>query len=215
MNNKSIIILLASLILFPTMVIAQESSPAQQIRESVKEKVQEKIEGVTTKKLGLVGTLSAFTEDTLDLLLQGEEKLIVTTTEDTEYTDIDDGGEIERDEMELNSHVIVMGVSEAGSQEIVARVVQLIEEPEVPNRMTLMGEVTDVSAGSFNIVFGNQEWLIDFSSATDFYVKTLAEELEDSGIADLEEGDLVVVGGGPVEDEEYWLETLLVLKIER
>ena len=216
---KFLLLFLVLVIVIPGIVFAQEKNEetnegaVEQIREAVTDKVRERIEGVTSRKVGIVGTIDQIQEATLGLAANAEE-FVVLTNEETSYSRVPGSSSLDREEIELSEYAIVMGsVSSEEKNTISANVIQLIEEPVAPARELIFGKLIEVNRNGLTLnTTDNLEWVISFTRSTDIFSKSGAE-LEELTYSDLEEGDLIIAAGIPDEEEDAEMDGLIVLKI--
>jgi len=115
----------------------------QEIREAVKEKVQETLaEAEEGQKRAFVGEITDITDTTLVLdTRQGEKQ--VKIGEETKIINLA-RKEIELEDLEIGSFAIAMGyLEEAGMLD--GRRIVIIKKPEFPARMVVFGKLTNKS----------------------------------------------------------------------
>jgi len=142
-------IILFVILTLPSYVFAQEEvkeGAVEQIREAVTEKVKERIEGVTSRQVGIVGAIEQIQEATMELVTEVE-SFVVLTGEETSYSRVPGSGSLNREEIELNEHAIVLGTLSSEEENTVrASVIQLIEKPVVQVRQVAYGKLTDLGS---------------------------------------------------------------------
>lgn len=199
----------------PLSLHAQEAtdSAADQIRDAIKEKVKERIQNVTTRRVGLVGIIEKITENTI-LLSNAQNKLTITTDDTTQYLKFPGQRTLKRSELELNQYAIVLGLQPSDSDEVSAKMIQLIKEPEIPKRITVYGTISQINNTSITVTTPqDQTWQINLSRSTDYSERTSNNKTKTIKFSSLDKGDLVVAGGTPDENQNFTLKGLIVLRL--
>lgn len=220
---KKYLIVIMLLLTIPFTIYAQDtdsenSEPGEEtatddIREAVKEKVKERIQNVTTKSVGIVGAVTQITETVLEMsTLNGEQTIL--TNEETTYQRIPGSRTVERSEIVLNQFAIVLGYISSDEEDPTASLIQLIEEPEIPEHYTVFGLITDINNSSIEIeTLGQQSWTLSTSRGTEYTEKTDSNQLEDFTRSDLIEGDAVVAGGVIDEDNDNTIKAFNIHRV--
>src|SRR3989344_2129023 len=211
-HTITLLLVFITLLTLPFTVSAQDNN-TDQIREAVKEKVKERIQNVTTRKVGLVGTLEKITTDTL-LISNQQNKLTITTDENTQYLRFPGKRQLNRDELELNQYAIILGLQESDQPDVAAKILQLIEQPEIPQRQTLYGIVSEVASNSLVVTTQTtQPWEITLSRNTKYSEKTNTNQNRSLKLSNIKVDDLVIIGGTPVADTTFTLKGLIVHRL--
>lgn len=182
----------------------------QDIREAVKEKVQEKLADVNKgQKKAFVGEINEITNLTLILTTREGEKQ-AKVNEEAKIINLN-RKEVAIKDLEIGSYVIAMGYLEETDILDVIRVV-VTEKPEPTNREVALGKVTDISEEKVLTVKNDRQgttYTIETTSKTVVSKKT-EEKMEKLNFSEIELNDFLVVIGTPSENEEKIITAKLI-----
>ena len=217
MHKITPILLIATIIILitSTALHAQGSSPSasESIRNAVKEKVMEKIQNVVSRKVGIVGTIINITNGSINVQANGQDYTI-NTTADTQYQRTPGKRTIQRDELELNQSVIILGHQQLDSSSIAASIIQIIPAPTLPQRQTIIATVDEITKNTLTLTASNQQsWTISTSKLTSYVEKTTANKIATIKSTVLKPQDKVIVGGTPDDQDLTTLKSAFIIRI--
>lgn len=213
--SLSIIALLAILATVPNVYgqnTASDSATVNQIRQAVKEKVNQKLEQVGRRPIGLVGIIEEITNNNVVVSVDSQ-KLNIATSAQTEYQKIPGRRTIERSDLAITDYVLIKGIHDTAQNSYEAETIQVIPEPQKPNRQLVTGIVTKATTSSFTLTDTEQTWIITMDKSTDIQQKSQTEELKTLKTTDIKNDDYITVVGTPDAKKTQTLKSLIILKL--
>ncbi len=209
---KSLILLSIFIILTSTLpVSAQDSATSSGTEDSnsIREKVQQKIEEAKNKRKAYLGSITDIVEETIQSKSpSGEIQQISATSDSTVFVKVGKTNQtIKFEDVAIGDFIIAMGLVN-GEGVLTAQRVLITTEPEAPSRQTLKGNIVGIESktltlstndGEFELLFPKRWKGPEISELEDgFEVITVAED---------DEGDLtirtiqIIDGGSPISEE--------------
>lgn len=183
-----------------TPALAQDdTSPSaiQQVREAVRQKVQERLTNLSQKPQALVGTLVTITDTTLDIKTKAEDLKMASTNQDTVYLRVARRGnaDISFSDLAIGDFTVAMGYFDKNGVLQTSRVVTYEKNPLPSSKRALFGVVEETSSRTIKTVHPKtkEPWEIQVNSKTE--VTKQGSESETLKVADIETGNTIIVTG--------------------
>ncbi|MBN1263231.1 MAG: hypothetical protein JW991_02645 [Candidatus Pacebacteria bacterium] len=182
---------------FPPLPLAQTSSGEAELIESIRKKVEEKIEEKTEisqkQKRGFFGQVSDLFNQTIVLETDQGKK---TAKIDQETILIGANRQkIKFEDLEIDNYLITMGYSQSADQLETNRVV-VISQPKQDNRIAVMGRIKNLERTQFDLepLRNSQSWQVILTPKTIINQNDAGEiqELEPESLA--EDSLLIIIG---------------------
>ena len=201
----------------PALAQEQSSTPGEAVRESVKDKVKQRIETLSIKPKAYVGTLASVTDSTLEIKTKEGKTLLASTSQDTTVVKVTGGkrSEIKFKDLALEDFVIAMGFVEERDVLSSKRIIALSEAP-FRKKASVFGTVEENALGELIIqnLKNNKTWNIGTDKKTVVWEKT-ADGFGSVKLDKIEPGDKVVVAGGVDEKKEDTLTAGQILLVSK
>ena len=191
-------------------VVAAQSPSSSDIREAVQQKVAQELANIkqAVAKKGFVGSITANSEGTLTISnLKSQSRTAIVAPDATIRLAGNKEGTTE--DLEVDDFVLAMGDVDSTNKMTIKRL--LVLAAFVPDkRVTTFGTVTVVTGTTLAIEnLANEKWTVRTSSST---TVTTAEDGDtvSAKVADLEEGDKIVILGTPPANTQNTLSASLL-----
>lgn len=203
MNKIITIIVLVALVfgVGNSFVSAQTSSDSANTSDSIREKVQDKINEIKSNPKAFIGSITDISGTAIQI--RNNDGLIeqISVADDTTFTKIDDEDEtMEYEDVAIGDFILALGYLDE-TNVLQSSEIFVTATPDELTRLSAMGTVQDLESGDFTLQtsYGNSYDVIT-TKFTDVFV--VADTSSDPGeILDIEEGDVIIVVG-EMKDEE-------------
>ncbi|OGY09115.1 MAG: hypothetical protein A2700_02890 [Candidatus Blackburnbacteria bacterium RIFCSPHIGHO2_01_FULL_44_64] len=153
----AVILSLIAYRLSPPANAQEDATPS--VRDLVREKVKEKLDTLTKKPTGVVGTLQQITDKTLEIKTISNKIQLVSTDEETKFLQVIKGKskEIKFEELSLDQYIVAMGYKNGKDVIEVKRIVIYDQSPIGIVRNSFFGKVTKAEKNSLTFETLNKE----------------------------------------------------------
>lgn len=189
---------------------ATDSGSVNEIRQAVKEKVNQKLEQVARRPVGVVGTIQDLTNNIMAISIT-DQKINFSTDSTTKYERVPGKRAIERSDLAIGDSVLVKGIHDTSQNTFEAQTVQVIPEPQVPERTYKLGTISQVNRTSVTLTDGDQQWTINFDQSTDIFNRADSSALKTIKSTELKAEQIIAVVGTPDAKKKQTLKSLVIL----
>lgn len=145
--------------------IATSSGAIDQIREAVREKVEDRLGQIEDRPVGIIGQVTKLTDQSITILADKDDYSI-TTTGATNYLKIPGRTVLTRPDIALQDYILVKGRMVNTQATISATEIQVIPTPDLPERELLTGKITQISKSEIKFTVGQDNYSIPITATT-------------------------------------------------
>ncbi len=179
----------------PAATSSSEASPSSaidQIREAVREQVESRLDQITDRPVGIIGQVTNITNQIITILVD-EQDFAITTTDATTYLRIPGRSQITREDIALEDFILIKGTQTGTQTTVNANEIQVIPQPNLPDRQALTGTITSRTSQEIQIQIDDQTYTLRPTATTP--IRAHFDPDESLRITDLSQGDIITVVG--------------------
>lgn len=201
MKNKKYIIVttfIALLFVFLPLVQAQESTESADTSNSVRERVQEKIDTILQNPKAFIGVITDITDQTFQIRNEEGQIQQVSLSDNTNYTKPDASDDITLEDIAIGDYQAALGYLE-NSEVLSATRVLIVDEPGQITRKSLLGSVSDIANSSLTVTTFDNSYEVVYGRYTDILMLD-GDEIIETDATDVEDGDEIIIIGNLEDD---------------
>lgn len=187
------------------------------VRQNIRQRIEQAVEGqdvtlgLTTPNIGWAGVVESITNQGLTMTIDSLNRQ-VTVTETT--TIVDDGDDLDLEELEIGTNIIAMGQLDDNEILSAKRIVTTESLPQKSSKLSNLATISEIDTVADEITLtpiGTDEQLTLEVANTTELSQSIDGQVDEIDLADLDELDYVLVIYQPTPDEIGQLLTLYLI----